>query len=318
MKKLIVVTLAAFVASVTAFTGRAHALPPAPCNTLSSPPATYKHVVWIWLENRSYSNVIGNGSAPYFNRLAKRCGSATNFYNETHRSWRNYMVATNGVLFSDGQTSKYNIFQQLQAVGKSWKVYAQSMPSNCYVGNSGAYEQDHNAPTYYTAIASTCAVYDVPMGTTTSGALFSDLHANTLPTYSQILPDNCSSMHHDCSGGDDNAAVADGDRWLQTWIPKIAATADYTSGKTVVFVTFDEGRPYLNSGENCLQVKDESCHIPTLVLSPYGRGQKVSHFFSHYALLHTTETLLGLPCLQLACSTDPFYGADLMRSYFGF
>jgi phospholipase C len=288
------------------------------CGGLATPPpATYRHVVWIWFENRSYRDIVGNPNAPYFNQLASSCGSATSFYNETHRSWRNYMVATNGTWYTDGQTTRYNLFQQLQAAGATWKVYAQSMPFNCDPNNYGAYDRDHNAAVFYPAIASTCSANDVPMGNTTAGQLLSDLQANALPRYSQILPDNCRNMHHDCNGGDSTAAIAAGDRFLQTWIPRIVATPDYRAGQTVVFITFDEGRPYLSTGENCLSTKDDSRHIPTLVVSAYGRGQSVGSFSSHYALLHTTETLLGLPCLQLACSADPFYGAGLMRSFFG-
>ena len=301
------------------FTPKAPALPSAPCGNLSGPPAQYEHVVWIWLENRSYADVIGNAGGPYFNLLAQKCGLARKFYNETHRSWRNYMVATSGAWYTDGLTRKRSLFEQVQDAGKSWKVYAQTMPSNCYLSDwYGLYERDYNAPTYYTALRdTTCPLYDLPMGTTTRGALTGDIQANTLPNYSQILPDNCSNMHHDCNGGDNTAAVADGDAFLQTWIPAIASTPDYQSGRTIIFVTFDEGRPYLNSGENCLAVLDESCHIPTLVISPYSSGQNSDHFFSHYALLNTSESLLGLPCLRLACSTDPFYGADSMRIYFG-
>jgi hypothetical protein len=51
-----------------------------PCGTLSTAPA-YKHVVWIWMENHSYSDIIGNTSqAPYLNALAGECGLATNYH----------------------------------------------------------------------------------------------------------------------------------------------------------------------------------------------------------------------------------------------
>jgi phosphatidylinositol-3-phosphatase len=45
-----------------------------PCGTATAP-RTYRHVIWIWMENRSYSDIIGNTSrAPYINSLAARCG----------------------------------------------------------------------------------------------------------------------------------------------------------------------------------------------------------------------------------------------------
>src|ERR1700689_365077 len=48
-----------------------------PCGTQSKP-GTYKHVIWIWLENHSYGAILGASQAPYFNTLAKDCGLATN------------------------------------------------------------------------------------------------------------------------------------------------------------------------------------------------------------------------------------------------
>jgi phosphatidylinositol-3-phosphatase len=46
----------------------------------------YKHVVWIVLENKGYSDIIGSPTAPYINSLAKKCGVATNFYAESSPS----------------------------------------------------------------------------------------------------------------------------------------------------------------------------------------------------------------------------------------
>ena len=44
-----------------------------PCGTQAKP-GTYKHVIWIWLENHSYGAILGSSQAPYFNTLAKDCG----------------------------------------------------------------------------------------------------------------------------------------------------------------------------------------------------------------------------------------------------
>src|SRR6266511_4939361 len=57
-----------------------------PCGIKSGPPPhTYRHVVVIMDENKSFSDIIGpRGStarrqAPYMNELAHRCGLATNY-----------------------------------------------------------------------------------------------------------------------------------------------------------------------------------------------------------------------------------------------
>src|SRR5580704_11692455 len=47
-----------------------------PCGTQSKP-GTYKHVIWIWLENHSSSTIIGSSQAPYLNKtLVHDCGLA--------------------------------------------------------------------------------------------------------------------------------------------------------------------------------------------------------------------------------------------------
>ena len=42
-----------------------------PCGTASTPPRRYQHVIWIIMENKSYSSVIGSSSAPYETQLAR-------------------------------------------------------------------------------------------------------------------------------------------------------------------------------------------------------------------------------------------------------
>jgi len=50
-----------------------------PCGTTSTPPRQYLHVIWIIMENKSYSSVIGSPDAPYETRLAQQCESDTHW-----------------------------------------------------------------------------------------------------------------------------------------------------------------------------------------------------------------------------------------------
>lgn len=72
---------------------------PTAANTCGSAPTapTYKHVIWIFFENHSYSTVIGSSDAPYINSVADECGLATNYHNVTHPSLPNYISATSGL-----------------------------------------------------------------------------------------------------------------------------------------------------------------------------------------------------------------------------
>ncbi|MGA9856770.1 MAG: hypothetical protein WBQ18_02845, partial [Solirubrobacteraceae bacterium] len=55
-----------------------------------------QHVVWILMENKNYSSVVGSGQAPYINRLAHRYGLATNYSGISHPSLPNYIALTSG------------------------------------------------------------------------------------------------------------------------------------------------------------------------------------------------------------------------------
>lgn len=139
------------------------------CGTSTTTPH-YTHVIWVWMENHSYSTIIGSAQAPYINSLASECGLATNYHNISHPSLPNYMAATSGAGYSgiarfDGDcnptgsctTTAKSIFAQ----GETWKAYQESMPSKCAKSDSGEYAVRHNPPPYYTTLK-TCSTDDVP------------------------------------------------------------------------------------------------------------------------------------------------------------
>jgi phosphatidylinositol-3-phosphatase len=256
--------------------------PPPPtsdCGTKTGPPVTYAHVVWIWMENHSYSQIIGSSSAPYLNSLANGCGLATNYKAVSHPSLPNYIAATSGDTWGisdDNPPASHplavnSIFQQARSAGS----YQESMPSNCDLTSSGTYAVKHNPEAYYTNIRTACNTDNVPMGTTSSGSFLNALNGGTLPKFSFVTPNLCNDMH-DCS-------IATGDAWLQSWVPKITASPTYQAGNTVLIITWDEDGG--NSGNQ----------VATIVVSPYTTpGTKNGTAFTHYSLLRTTEELLGI------------------------
>jgi phosphatidylinositol-3-phosphatase len=251
------------------------------------------------MENHGYGDIIGSSAAPYVNSLASQCGLATNFHNVSHPSLPNYIAATSGLGLSgvkkfDGDcraskrcsTTAPSIFDQ----GESWKAYEESMPSACDRSSSGDYAVRHNPPPYFTTL-SDCGSFDVPYT-----QLHTDLAGGTLPAFAFVTPDLLDDMH--------DGTVLDGDRWLSDNLPLIFRSAEYTSGTTAVFVTWDEGRGG-SGGEACAtNTSDRSCHVATLVISPSTvPGTRSAAPFTHYSLLGTAEELLGLPKLGLAGSS---------------
>ena len=270
-----------------------------PCGTQAKP-GTYRHVIWIWMENHSYGTIIGSSQAPYINGLARECGLATNDHNVTHPSLPNYVAATSGLSYSalhsflpdcnptsSCDTSAKSIFGQ----GESWKSYEESMPSNCDHSNSGNYAVRHNPAVYYTTLHG-CSSGDVPYT-----HLATDLAHSQLPAFSFITPNLIDDMH--------NGTIADGNTWLSHNLPTILGSAEYRNGSTVVFVTWDEGEGgNYATGEQCAtNTSDVSCHVATLVISPSTKtGTRSGTLFNHYSLLATAEQLLGLSKLGLASS----------------
>jgi phosphatidylinositol-3-phosphatase len=302
-------------------------------------PATVSHVMVILFENKSYSAVVGNRSAPYLNNtLLPGCGLATNYHNYSHPSTPNYLALTSGT--AQGKASntdcgpagcpqtQASIFSQLGSTGRSWREYAEAMPKNCdatnYDNTSFAnanastgeyYYVRHAPPPYYTSapVPAECSSWDVPLGTTTSGAFLDALSPTSdgLPAFSFVTPGGCDDMH-DCP-------VAAGDDWLKEWIPVIQQSAAYQSGQLVIFITWDEGAGADKAnGETCWDTVHASssaypsCHVAAIVMSPYtAPGTTSGSYFNHLSLLATAEDLLGLPRLP---TTQGYTG---LQSAFG-
>ena len=268
-----------------------------PCGTLATAPS-YRHVVWIWMENNSYNSIIGSSQAPYINSLARKCGLATNYHNIGHGSLPNYVSATSGLGYRaiarfDGDcspvpgcvTSAPSIFGQ----GETWKAYEESMPPNCYKTNSGQYAVRHNPPPYFATLRG-CATSDVPYT-----RLATDLSAGKLPAFSFITPNLINDMH--------DGTVAQGDSWLAKHLPAILNSPQYRNGSTVVFITWDEGEG--GSASQCAtNTTDVGCHVATIVVSPSTKpGTRSAKLFNHYSLLGSAEQLLHLPKLGQAATS---------------
>jgi phosphatidylinositol-3-phosphatase len=245
-----------------------------PCGTLPAPPRRWAHVVWIVMENKDYADIMSGTAAPYEQALARRCGDARNFHAERHPSLPNYIALTSGDtqgISDDGGPNTHplaapNIFSK---VG-DWRALQDAMPTPCRKTDIGTYAPRHNPPTYYTDLAATCAARDVALGTT----------INLSARLTFITPDLNNDTH--------DTPVAYGDAWLAKFLPRLFATPEYQSGTTAVFLTWDEDD---GSAVN---------RIPTFVFAPSVLpGTAVGTRFDHYAMLRTTEEMLGLPAPYL-------------------
>lgn len=270
-----------------------------PCGWRTDPPRTYDHVVWVVLENHSYPDLIGEpgspaaASSPYLAELARSCGLATDFWAVTHPSLPNYLAMvsgrTGGVTKSctpaQCPQDRRTVFDQLRAKGKTWRVFAESMPTACRRTDAYPYVVRHNPPAYFPDVAG-CDRRDLPMGTPRAGRLVNVLADGRLPDLTLVIPDQCHNTH-DCP-------VEEGDRWLSEVVPKVIDGPDYRAGRTALFVTWDEGEGGYG-GQSCRKDADRSCHIVTVVVSPTtGPGTRAGNRYDLYSLLETSQRMLGL------------------------
>ena len=104
----------------------------------------YDHVFLLIMENEGYEQIIGNPFAPMINALARDYGLATNYSGVADPSEPNYVAMLGGDFFGitnddpywfPGQTiSAHNLMSQLEAAGRTWRGYYQSIPYPGYRG----------------------------------------------------------------------------------------------------------------------------------------------------------------------------------------
>jgi acid phosphatase len=253
---------------------------------------SFSHVVIVMEENHGYSDVVGSSSMPYFNSLVSQYGLATQYFANTHPSLPNYLMLTTGEMESasdsfTGVTTDDNAVHELVKIGKSWKAYAESLPSPGYLGgDSGAYAQDHNPFTYLSDIQNdpTQAANIVPFT-----QFAADLANNALPQYSFIVP-NLNDDAHD-------GTLTQADSWLQANIaPLIANSAFQSSG--VLIITFDEAEDS--------DVDHGGGQIATLVISSAAKkGFKSTTFYQHQSTLRLMLAASGVSTFPGMAASAP-------------
>lgn len=172
---------------------------------------------------------------PYLNSLAQQYGLAEQYFANAHPSLPNYFMLTTGATQTTvdnftGTVSGDNVVRELVNAGKSWKCYAESLPSPGYVGSDVyPYLKQHNPFSFLsdTQQSTSQAANIVPFT-----QFASDLANNALPQYSFIVPNVLDDAH--------DGSLAQADAWLQQNIaPLIGNSGFQTSG--LLIITFDEG-----------------------------------------------------------------------------
>jgi len=205
-----------------------------PTNPSASTPPQFSHVVIVLEENTDYKNVIGSASMPYLNTLAQQYGLATQYYADTHPSIGNYfMLVVGDTITNDDSYSQIvtedNIVRELLAAGKTWKSYAEGLPSAGYTGgNVGAYARRHNVFALLSDVVDDTAQVKnlVPFS-----QFAADLANDGLPNYSFVVPNVCDDAH--------SCPLSTADNWLRTNIDPLIRSPTFQQNGLLI-ITFDE------------------------------------------------------------------------------
>jgi hypothetical protein len=273
--------------------GAANVAPPPPTQGQTNP--QFGHVFIVVEENAGYSDVIGSSSMPYFNSLANTYGLATNYYANLHPSIPNYFELTVGktLTIDDSQTpqsfpvSDDNVVRELLAAGKTWKSYAEDLPSAGYTGgNTAKYLVRHNPLTYMTDVQNTPAQTQnlVPFS-----EFAADLPTANLPQYSFIVPNSCDDAH-DCP-------LSTADAWLKTNIDPLINSPVFQKDGLLIIV-FDEG-PTLDFTQG-------GGHVAAVVISPFSKpAYKSIALYQHQSVLRLMLEGLGVTKLPGDAAAAP-------------
>lgn len=282
--------------------------------TSSSPPSSpnavpqFSHVVVVVEENASYQDVVGGSAMPYLNSLAKQYSLATNYYANAHPSIGNYFMMTTGTGVTNddtftGTVSVNNLVRQFQKDGKTWKSYADSLPSTGYLGgDSYPYIKRHAPFSYFSDVANSSSLAN---NIVLFSNFASDLSSGNLPNFAFITP-NAEHDAHNCPGGGTSCSLASrltaADNWLKANIGPLISSPAFAD--TLLVITFDEAatsdRTYGGG------------HIATVLISPKVKpGYQGSGLYQHQNL----ERLIG-DALRLSAVPGAGSSAGSMGEFF--
>ena len=267
--------------------------------TLTPQSAGLAHIFVIVEENKSYSEIVDAPTAPYINSLIEQYALSTNYHGLFHPSLPNYIALTSGSNYGitddrspvGNEIAAANIADRIEAGGRSWKAYAESIPSPAYAADSGEFATRHVPFLYYKDIMGNVQrsrTHIVPLT-----ELATDLRSErTTPDFAFITPNVCNDMH-DCP-------IATGDRWLANTVPLILGSEAFTTTRSLLVVTWDEDE---GTADN---------HVVTILAGNSVKpGYQSGGRYDHYSLLHTIEA-----AWQLAPLTANDAQAATMNEFF--
>jgi len=286
---------------------------PAPSPPINNPttspgplfPTPIHHVIAILLENTEADSVLAG--APYEAQLAQQYAYLNHSYAVCHPSEPNYLALITG-LQTQCQTDnyavldQYNLADQLESQGFSWKEYAESMPAPCYTQDTSLYAVRHNPFVFMQDVVDNQSRCDSHVVNFTQWG--KDVASGSIPNFAFITPNINDDGH--------NTQFSYADAWLKSWLAPLMTKSWFAS--TAVIVTYDEG--LTDAGYTQDGIPLWGGNIYTVIISPFSQGIGwIQSNVSHFNILTTIEWLFGLGSFS---TYDDFTGFPPVYAAFHF
>ncbi len=240
-----------------------------------------------------------------------------------------------------------NIVDELEASGKTWIAYMESIPA---VGDTSEfwpyaeatdagpeggldfsnprklYAQKHDPFMYFEDIRTNANRMNKIVPFTTFATDMMNTAAK-IPNFVWISPNQCNDMHGvttanatalNIPGCDVDAMdITIGDNFIKSTVMAIQASPAWADGAAIVIV-FDED-DYVGTSGCCNSPMGATAvlggaNVPAIVISSLVKSPVTSADpYNHYSLLATIQSLWGLPCLANTCGMT---GSQLMTKLF--
>lgn len=297
----------AFVLAMTLF-------PPTVSIAYAEPP----HIVIFILENKDFSQIIGNPQAPFLNALAKNNMLMTNYHAMTHPSLPNYMELISGsskTSHSDDPSQRFavsTVVDKLESKGFTVSGYFEGMP---YAGFRGdryplrrpIYVQKHNPFMLVPSLRGDPkrASFDRPLKD-----LDAELKRGHLPYLSYIVPGLCHDMHGGsaCKSNRTSSLIGAGDSFMAKWVPKVMASEDFKKGG-VIFIVWDEGSGFFHHPFLRQRFPGKGGRVPLICVTSRHTGHlEFSEYSDHRVLLNAILSRFGVASVANGESASLFPG----------
>ena len=268
--------------------------------------AYFDHVVIILMENQGVFDICRtspppcstSGPAPYMASLANNYTVASQYLSLIGTSQPNYVALISGSL--QGCTSSGcpvikapNLVDRFESAGISWRGYFenQTPTTGCDTGDHEPYTNIHNPFIAFQDITNNTArcnklylANPSSCGTVTDCILVNDLNNVTTPApnFMWLTPNDCNNMRG--ASGICSSSISLGNTYLSKLVPLIINSRTFTTTRSALFITFDEGNgfcPLNGSSEDCVYASWSG----PVTKTRFG----TTNLYKHYSFTKTVE-----------------------------